>query len=330
MFNPTAPACPCWIKIYDSAFCSLSDQLDTHPRRGLPAHGASVPTPTSIAAQSQQQSVQLTVLYGVKSKSGSSLPSPTPVREIRYAAAYHYQRDADQLARQWIILAGDHVDAWLPASSWWLSLLNEKWAQQHPSSRPIVGSNADAAAVLVSSPVVIAMWEPLARLLGWPNKAISWGDIAALSVDPRGWGAVGRPDLGAFTFAHTNPALSNSGLNALAAIAYAAAGKVNNLTCQDVQRADVQALVRNVESSIIYYGESTGFFADQMLARHSLRRRSSEIWSLRPLTATGQAAAKIGVIYLRGYIHHGSPIRDPRQTQVTCKARRSGIPRLSS
>jgi Ca-activated chloride channel family protein len=165
------------------------------------------------------------------------------------------------------ILAGEQVDIWAPASSWWLSLLNEQWTQQHPSSRPIIGSGADAATVLVSSPVVIAMWEPLARALGWPDKAIGWADIAALSVDPRGWDAVGRPDLGAFTFAHTNPALSNSGLNALAAMAYAAAGKTNNLTCQDVQRPAVQTFVGNVESSIIYYGESTGFFADQMLAR---------------------------------------------------------------
>src|SRR5262249_20347538 len=50
-------------------------------------------------------------------------------------------------------------------------------------------------------------------------------------------------------------------------MAYAAAGKSNGLTCQDVQRDEVQTFIRNVESSIIYYGESTGFFADQMLAR---------------------------------------------------------------
>jgi Ca-activated chloride channel family protein len=234
---------------------------------GIPA----TPTPTSIACSNRTNTpVQLTVLYGSEKQEWlQPAIADFNARQIR-ACDGPITINATPIgsgASMDRILAGDHVDAWLPASSWWLSLLNEKWAQQHPSSRPLVGSNADAAAVLVSSPVVIAMWEPLARLLGWPNKAIGWGDIAALSVDPRGWGAVGRPDLGAFTFAHTNPALSNSGLNALAAIAYAAAGKVNNLSCQDVQRADVQALVRNVESSIIYYGESTGFFADQMLAR---------------------------------------------------------------
>jgi Ca-activated chloride channel family protein len=165
------------------------------------------------------------------------------------------------------LLDGEKIDIWAPASSWWLSLLNEKWQQKYGADQTIVGTGADAAPVLVSSPVVIAMWEPLARALGWPDKPIGWADVAALSVDPRGWGAVGKPELGAFTFAHTNPALSNSGLNALAAMAYTATQKTNDLTCQDIQRPEAQAFIRNVESSVIYYGESTGFFADQMLAR---------------------------------------------------------------
>jgi Ca-activated chloride channel family protein len=285
-------------------------------------------TPTPIACSSHSNTpVQLTVLYGSEKQEWlQPIIADFNARQIRacdgpITVAATPIGSGASMDR---ILAGDHVDAWLPASSWWLSLLNEEWAQQHPSSRPIVGSNPDAATVLVSSPVVIAMWEPLARLLGWPNKAIGWADIAALSVDPRGWGALGRPDLGAFTFAHTNPALSNSGLNALAAIAYAAAGKVNNLTCQDLQRADVQALVRNVERSIIYYGESTGFFADQMLARGPSFLQAAVLYenlvveaNLKPRTGATPTPKLVGIYPKEGTFITDHPFVIPDADWVT-------------
>src|SRR5579875_712953 len=153
-------------------------------------------------------------------------------------------------------------DIWSPAGSVWLSLLNDQWQQKHGS--PLVATGATDSPSLVLSPVVIAMWKPEAEALGWPNKPIGWSDIAALSTNPRGWAAYGHPEWGDFKFGHTHPDYSNSGLDAVIAMNYAALGKERDLTAADVDNKQTQEFVANVESSIIHYGDSTGFFADEM------------------------------------------------------------------
>ena len=46
------------------------------------------------------------------------------------------------------------------------------------------------------TPLVIAMPQPMAEALGWPDEPIGFADIAALANDPAGWGAVGHPEWG--------------------------------------------------------------------------------------------------------------------------------------
>jgi Ca-activated chloride channel homolog len=65
---------------------------------------------------------------------------------------------------------------------------------------------------LVLSPVVIAIWKPMAEALGWPDKPIGWADVLKLARDPKGWEALGHPEWGSFKFGHTHPEYSNSGL----------------------------------------------------------------------------------------------------------------------
>ncbi len=154
-------------------------------------------------------------------------------------------------------------DIWSPAGGVWLNLLNSGWQQKHSGST-LIDTGATSTPSLVSSPVVIAMWKPQAEALGWPNKAISWADIANLSTNPKGWAAYGHPEFGQFKFGHTHPDYSNSGLDSVIAMNYAAAGKVRGLTTDDIATGKNRDFVTNVESSIIHYGESTGFFADAM------------------------------------------------------------------
>ena len=158
-----------------------------------------------------------------------------------------------------------HPDSWSPAGSVWLTLINATWQEKNGSD--IVSISANDAPSLVTSPVVIAMWKPMAEALGWPNKAIGWADIAKLSTNSQGWAAYGHPEFGDFKFGHTHPDYSNSGLDAMIAINYAATGKVRGLTTNDVTIQKTQAFVANVESSIIHYGDSTGFFADKMFSK---------------------------------------------------------------
>ena len=119
---------------------------------------------------------------------------------------------------------------------------------------------------LVLSPVVIAMWEPMARALGWPDKPVGWGEILALARDPQGWSSRGNSDWGAFRYGHTHPEYSNSGLIAVLAEAYAAAGKRSGLAEADVARPEVAQFVEGIEQAVVHYGSSTKFFADRMFA----------------------------------------------------------------
>lgn len=145
--------------------------------------------------------------------------------------------------------------AWSPASSLWGRLLNfqadQEWA---PRDNPS----------LVRTPLVIAMWEPLAKTLGWPDTPIGFDRILELATSERGWAAFGRPEYGKFKLGHTNPDFSTSGLSAVAAEYYAATGKREGLTVADVERPKVRRQIRDIERSIVHYGDTTLFFAEQM------------------------------------------------------------------
>ena len=130
-------------------------------------------------------------------------------------------------------------------------------------------TNADLVASsenLVLSPVVIAMWKPMAEALGWPGKPVGWSDVLALAKDPRGWGAVGQAQWGQFRFGHTHPEYSNSGLISLLAETYAGAGKTAGLELADLDRPEVGAYVAGIEQAVVHYGSSTGFFGKKMFA----------------------------------------------------------------
>jgi Ca-activated chloride channel family protein len=150
-----------------------------------------------------------------------------------------------------------------PASSLYDKLLDDAWMRKTGKPRKLAGEGE----ALVLSPVVIAMWRPMAEALGWPNKQLSWSDLLAVSTNPAGWSALGVPQGGAFKFGHCHPEYSNSGFLAVLAEAYAGAKKTRDLTAADVDAPGTRALLTAVESTIVHYGKSTGFFADKMVER---------------------------------------------------------------
>jgi Ca-activated chloride channel homolog len=117
---------------------------------------------------------------------------------------------------------------------------------------------------LVLSPVVIAMWKPMAEAIGWGKKPIGWADILAISRSEKGWQAYGYPQWGKFKFGHTHPEYSNSGLISLFAEAYAASGKTAALKPADLERPQVKQFISGVEQGVVHYGSSTGFFGRKM------------------------------------------------------------------
>lgn len=167
------------------------------------------------------------------------------------------------------IVSGDRIvdgtlqpTIWSPASSAYVPVANASWRDAH--GEDLV---PDAPNDLVLSPVVIAMWRPMAEALGWPDKSLGWADVAELATSDEGWEAYDRPEWGTFKFGHTHPNFSNSGIISVIAEAYAGAGKQRDLTLEDLQDPALREFMTAVESSIIHYGESTGFFANRMFER---------------------------------------------------------------
>ena len=161
------------------------------------------------------------------------------------------------------ILSGKlQPDVFSPASSAYLSLLDDAWLAKGGTAKICTTGEP-----LVLSPVVIAMWKPMAEALGWPAKRLGWADILAVSAKKTGWDAFGHPEWGFFKLAHTHPGLSNSGLLAVLAEAYAGAGKTRGLTLEDLNGPTVSKFLEEVEGSIVHYGKSTSFLAEKMQER---------------------------------------------------------------
>src|SRR4051812_26248477 len=145
--------------------------------------------------------------------------------------------------------------AWSPASSLWGRLLNFQADK---------GYVAPDNPSIVRTPLVIAMWEPLARALGWPKQNVGFKQILALALDKKGWADYGKPQFGQFKLGHTNPDFSTSGLDAVAAEYYAATGKREGLTVADVNQPKVRQEIKDIERSIVHYGDTTDYFAAQL------------------------------------------------------------------
>jgi Ca-activated chloride channel family protein len=145
--------------------------------------------------------------------------------------------------------------AWSPASSLWGRLLD------HEADRPLAPADNPS---IVRTPLVIAMWEPFAKTLGWPRKKIGFEQIIRLARSNQGFAAYGKPEYGKFKLVHTNPDFSTSGLSAVVAEYYAATGKKEGLTERDVTASRARSVVKDIERSIVHYGDTTLFIADQM------------------------------------------------------------------
>ena len=145
--------------------------------------------------------------------------------------------------------------AWTPSSSLWGRLLD------YEADQPYAARDNPS---IVRTPLVIAMWEPFAKALGWPKKKIGFAQIIRLARSNQGFAAYGKPQYGRFKLVHTNPDFSTSGLSAVVAEYYAAIGKKEGLTARDVTTSHARAVVKDIERSIVHYGDTTLFIADEM------------------------------------------------------------------
>lgn len=211
---------------------------------------------------------QVLIAYGSEKKSwleeqitsfnssGAKLPSGSPVVVVGKAMG------SGEAVEE--ILAGRLRPAvFSPASSVYVAILNDRWLAMSGHATPLA-PNGDS---IVISPLVIAMWRPMAEALGWPKQRLGWSDVIKAGREARGWAAHGRPEWGRFKLGHTHPEFSSSGLLTVLAEAYAGASKTRGLTSGDLDGKKTRAFVQAIESAIVHYGKSTGFFAEKMATR---------------------------------------------------------------
>ena len=151
---------------------------------------------------------------------------------------------------------GEAPVIWSPAASGWAGIVNER-----------AGSTlAPAGTPFMLTPLVIAMPEPMAEALGWPEEPIGFADLQRLAIDPEGWAALGYPEWGPFRIGKTNPNFSTSGLNFTIAEYYAATGKSADLTIEDLSRPAAVEFATDIESSVVHYGDITMTFLNNWFA----------------------------------------------------------------
>ncbi len=177
-----------------------------------------------------------------------------------------------------------------PASLAFIKLGNAE--SKARTGKDVVGETTN----LVLSPVVIAMWRPMAEALGWPGKPIGWKEVHDLAVNPQGWASHGMPQWGAFRFGHTHPEFSNSGLISLFAEVYAGTGKLRGLELADVQRPETGAYLQEIESAVVHYGESTGFFGRKMFEEGPGYLSAAVLYENMVIEANQQAKLKMPVV----------------------------------
>ena len=91
------------------------------------------------------------------------------------------------------VLSGDEKPVAIsPASSTWLAQLNAEWKTLTGQEAPIA-SNAQQ---LFVTPIVVGMWDNMARAMGYPSQNLGWTEIIKATLDAKGWGAFGHSEWG--------------------------------------------------------------------------------------------------------------------------------------
>ncbi|WP_432824356.1 substrate-binding and VWA domain-containing protein [Dactylosporangium sp. CA-092794] len=118
---------------------------------------------------------------------------------------------AQALGTEWDAKTGTPPDVWVPDSS--------AWVRRASTAAIAERMMPDLQPSLARTPSVLAMPQPMAEALGWPDGEISWQDmINKVAADPQGWAKYDRPEWGPFRFGMSDPLQSTAGLLALMAI----------------------------------------------------------------------------------------------------------------
>lgn len=150
-----------------------------------------------------------------------------------------------------------------PAATTWILKLNKEWSDLY--GRDITSNSQPPS--LLSTPVVIAMWESRAEALGcWPDAGpeCTRKSIRDLAVSPDGWGMLGHPEWGIFHFGYAYVGESDVGTQTAVLLCMMGSQK----TVLDV--GDVESdngcgrAIADVEEVIVHRGTSSPLILQAM------------------------------------------------------------------
>jgi len=147
---------------------------------------------------------------------------------------------------------------WIPDDLVWADLLAAEGG---------IGFQSDCVSI-AESPLVIAMWRPVAEALGWPGRELGWLDIGSLAADPSAWQYYSGGQFGpTLRLGHTHPGLSGTGTSTLLAVVQAAQSKTSAVTVAEIQQPIVQASVGAFEGAVAWFSSSTASLGEAMRER---------------------------------------------------------------
>ncbi len=145
-----------------------------------------------------------------------------------------------------------------PDSNLWIDRLEQRWLAQLDtgaiSDIPLGQRRIAESERYAVSPIVIAIWESVARDLGWPDKAIGWQDIQLQATrDPN------------FKWSHPSTGTA-TGLLATLAEFYAGANLTRGLTQEAATAQTTVDYVRAVEGTVRFYGEGEDVVVQRLIS----------------------------------------------------------------
>jgi Ca-activated chloride channel homolog len=165
-----------------------------------------------------------------------------PPSEIRAALSRGWVEDSD----------GPPPHVWIPTTSTEVAL-----AQGTSAARDMLPDDPESIA---RSPTVIAMPQPMADAVGWPDADLSWDAVAKLAASADAWAERGHEDWGPFRLSLVEGVESEPSMTSVAALIRAVGAIPSDPSTSDeasAEQFEARAQLLLLERRVEYLGDTT-------------------------------------------------------------------------
>ncbi len=205
-----------------------------------------------------------------------------------------------------ILKQDKRINVWSPASSLVQDYLVDKWKKDHGDKDPIFSD-----APLALTPMVIVMWEERYNAFVAKYKDVNFKNIAAALGETTGWAAIAqKPEWGMFTFAHTIPTSSNSGLLTLVLMGYDYLDVSRGIKAEQIMDEGFLTWMAKMQSNMSTEESSTGKLMEDMLRYGPAQLNGVVVYenlALSNMTAAEKRWGKLKIVYPTRSVWNDNP-----------------------